>query len=151
MYETVGEQTLRAAISDFVDSVYADTMIGFFFDNFDKERLKQHEFQFTARALGADIPYSGRPLRTAHAKHPIMGGQFNRRLTLFREALQAHLVPPEIVAHLLRHTEKLRPLVTTQPGSDCLHNVTTGPLLTSWQPDGEAPTETAPKTNQPDP
>ena len=134
MYEQIGEQKLRDVISDFVDSVYADTMIGFFFDNFDKDRLKRHEFQFTARALGADLPYEGRPIRTAHAKHPIMGGQFNRRITLLREALQAHSVAAEIVDHLVAHTEKLRPLVTAQPGSECVAKVMGGPILSSWTP-----------------
>ncbi len=84
----------------------------------------------------SDLPeaYAGQPLRQAHARHPIMGGQFNRRLTLFREAMQRHQVPEEIAVHLLAHTEKLRPLVTAQPGSQCIQEAMGGPLISSWRP-----------------
>ena len=134
MYEQLGEARLRAVIDDFVEQVYADTMIGFFFRDFDPEKLKRHEFQFAARALGASIAYEGRPIRQAHAKHVIMGGQFNRRLTLFKEAMIRHEVPLEIMKFLLDHTEKLRPLVTAQPATVCAHTRTGGPLLSSWSP-----------------
>lgn len=131
-----GEAVLRAAIDQFVESVYTDVMIGFLFRDFDKDRLKRHEYQFTARVLGASIPYEGRPIREAHAAHPILGGQFARRKVLLREALRAHGAPVEVVDAVLDHTEKLRPLVTGQRDSSaCVQQQVQGPLVTSWSPE----------------
>ena len=134
MYERIGEETLRQVIDTFVERVYADTMIGFFFAGFDKDRLKRHELQFAARALGGQVRYEGAPIQQAHSKHPIMGGQFNRRKTILAETLRDYGVDRDIVAHWLEHTEKLRPLITAQPGSDCLHDVSTAPLISGWSP-----------------
>ena len=94
-------------------------MIGFFFRHADKDRLKEMEFQLTAEFLGADIEYRGRPLDEVHAKHPIMGGQFARRLQILRETLDAFRVPEPIREAWIAHTESLRPLITRDPGSDC--------------------------------
>jgi hemoglobin len=69
-----GEAALRAIIDDFVERVFADTMIGFFFRDVPIKRIKELEFQHAAELLGGPVPYKGRPLREAHAKHPIMGG-----------------------------------------------------------------------------
>ena len=77
-----GESRLREIIGAFIDRVFADRMIGFFFRNADSNRIKEMEYQLTARFLGADVEYQGRPLDEVHAKHPIMGGQFARRLQI---------------------------------------------------------------------
>jgi hemoglobin len=131
-----GEPVLRAVIDQFVEAMYADVMIGFLFRHFDKDRLKRHEYQFTARALGLAIPYEGRPIREAHAAHPILGGQFSRRKVILRDALLAHGAPAEVVTALMEHTEKLRPLVTAQrDASACVQQGMQGPLVTSWRPD----------------
>ncbi|MGZ8521739.1 MAG: globin domain-containing protein, partial [Candidatus Binatia bacterium] len=74
-----GEVKLRAVIDTFVDRVFADRMIGFFFRNADKARIKEMEYQLAAGFFGAPVEYHGRPLDQVHAKHPIMGGHFARR------------------------------------------------------------------------
>ena len=114
-----GEASLRQIIDTFIDRVFSDRMIGFFFRSANKERIKELEFQLTARVLGADIEYQGRPLDKAHAKHPIMGGQFMRRLQILRETLEHYAVPVEVREAWLSHTESLRPLITQDAGSDC--------------------------------
>ena len=114
-----GEVKLRQIIDAFIDRVFNDRMIGFFFRSADKERIKEMEFQLTARFLGAPIEYQGRPLDEVHAKHPIMGGQFMRRLAILRETLEYYNVPKEIMDSWLSHTESLRPLITRDAGSDC--------------------------------
>ncbi|MDE0213043.1 MAG: hypothetical protein OXN22_03065, partial [Deltaproteobacteria bacterium] len=96
-----------------------DLMIGFFFRTADRDRVKKLEYQFTARALGADIEYEGRPLEQAHAPHPIMGGQFARRLQILRETLDEFHVSPAVQTAWLDHTESLRSLITRDRGSDC--------------------------------
>ena len=88
-----GEPRLRLIIDRFVDRTFDDPMIGFFFRNASRERVKAKEYEFAARHLGAEIPYTGRSLRDAHAAHPIMGGQFNRRLQILKDTLDELGVP----------------------------------------------------------
>jgi truncated hemoglobin YjbI len=94
-------------------------MIGFFFRNVDRQNLKHREYEFSARHLGAPVKYRGRPLAEVHAKHPIMGGQFMRRLTILKETLAEFGVPEHIREHWIAHTESLRPLITRDPAGEC--------------------------------
>jgi hemoglobin len=114
-----GEAKLRAIVDDFIDRVFADRMIGFFFRNADRGRIKELEYQLAARFLGAPIEYQGRPLARAHANHPIMGGHFARRRQILKETLESHQVPQGIVAALLNHTDTLRSQITPETGSGC--------------------------------
>jgi hemoglobin len=120
LYEELGgEAKLRQIIDTFIDKVFEDRMIGFFFRAADKRRIKELEFQLSARFLGAAIEYRGRPLDEVHAKHPIMGGQFARRLQILRETLESFDVPQHIRDAWIAHSEDLRPLITRDAGSDC--------------------------------
>ena len=118
-YEQIGgEQALRAIIDDFVDRVFDDIMIGFFFRGVDRRRIKELEFQHAAEHLGG-APYRGRPLPEAHAKHRILGGQFARRKELLRQTLADHHVPDAIATAWLAHTESLRAQITGDPAGHC--------------------------------
>jgi hemoglobin len=120
LFEQVGgEPVLRRIIDRFVDRVFDDVMIGFFFRNASRERIKEKEYEFAARHLGGGVAYTGRPLAEAHAPHPIMGGQFMRRLQILKETLEEFDVPAPVSEHWLAHTEKLRPLITGDAGGDC--------------------------------
>lgn len=120
LYEELGgEARLREIIDAFIDRVFEDRMIGFFFRQANRERIKEMEFQLTAQFLGADIEYRGRPLDEVHSRHPIMGGQFARRLQILCETLDAFQVPAAIRDAWIVHTESLRPLITRDRGSDC--------------------------------
>lgn len=114
-----GEPVLRKIIDRFVDRVFDDVMIGFFFRNARRERIKQKEYEHAAEQLGAPVQYTGRAIDEAHRAHPIMGGQFLRRLTILRETLEEFTVPEHVKQHWLAHTESLRPLVTSDAGSLC--------------------------------
>jgi hemoglobin len=114
-----GETVVRRIVDDFMERVFADRMIGFFFRNANKSRIKELEYQLAAAFLGGAVEYEGRPLTQAHAKHPIMGGHFARRKQILKETLESHRVPEAITAAWLAHTEALRALITSQPGSAC--------------------------------
>jgi hemoglobin len=114
-----GELRLREIVDSFIDRVFADPMIGFFFRKADKKRIKEMEFQLAASFLGAGIEYQGRPLEKAHAKHPIMGGHFARRRQILKETLEFYQVAETIKDAWLKHTDDLRPLITGQSGSGC--------------------------------
>jgi truncated hemoglobin YjbI len=67
-FEQLGsEQELRTIIDTFIDRVFDDRMIGFFFRNADRQRIKDMEYQLTAHFLGAGVEYQGRPLDQVHA------------------------------------------------------------------------------------
>ncbi len=120
LYERAGgAEKLRAVLVDFYDRVFDDVMIGFFFRGADKQRLVEKELEFALRLLGADVEYTGKPLPAAHAKHHIMGGQFNRRLQILRETLADHDVPEDVRAAWIRHTEELRGQVTRDATGEC--------------------------------
>ena len=114
-----GEVKLREIIDQFVDRVFADRMIGFFFRSADRKRIKEMEYQLMAEFLGADVKYQGEPLRQAHARHPIMGGHFARRREILKGTLDSFRVPQAIKEAWLTHTDNLRPLITDQSGSRC--------------------------------
>lgn len=114
-----GEEGLRAVVQDFYDRVFPDVMIGFFFKGLDKERLVQLELEFVLDLLGDTGRYSGRPMAEAHARHPILGGQFNRRLQILRETLADHAVPGEVQERWIEHTLSLRDQITPDKSGDC--------------------------------
>jgi hemoglobin len=114
-----GEPVLRRIIERFVDRVFDDVMIGFFFRNARRERIKQKEYEHAAQHLGAGSAYTGRPLAEAHRAHPIMGGQFARRSMILKETLEEARVPEHVKKHWLEHTESLRPLITGDASSEC--------------------------------
>ena len=114
-----GEKKLRALIDTFIDRVFDDRMIGFFFRNADRDRIKAMEYQLAAEFLGAGIKYTGRPLGKVHSNHPIMGGHFARRRQILKETLETFVVPDEIKTLWLEHTDALRPLITPESGSGC--------------------------------
>ena len=110
MYEQLGgEAKLRVIISDFVDAVSADLMIGFLFASTSLKRLKEFEYQHAAVLLGApDVVYRGRDLEVVHGPLRIASGQFSRRLSILRDILYKHRVSLPICTVWLAHQEALR-------------------------------------------
>lgn len=120
LYEELGgEDRLRTIIEDFVDRVFADVMIGFFFRNATPKRIKELEFQLAAQHLGGPFEYKGRSMMVAHSKHPIMGGHFDRRREILRQTLEDHGVPPAVRDAWLAHTDSLRGQITKDPLGRC--------------------------------
>jgi hemoglobin len=113
--ELGGEPVLRRIIDHFIDRLFADQMIGFFFARADRKRIKEKEFEFAAAHLGAKVKYSGRAIATAHAAHQIFDGQFLRRLTILRETLEEFGVPENVREHWLAHTLALKDTVVRGP------------------------------------
>jgi len=114
-----GEEKVRAIVDSFMERVFADRMIGFFFRDADRKRIKEMEYQLAAKFLGAEIEYQGRPLAIAHAKHPIMGGHFARRRQILQETLESFGVPAPIRDAWLRHTDSLREQITPEAATEC--------------------------------
>ena len=94
-------------------------MIGFFFRNASRERIKQKEFEHVGSFLGAPIEYTGKPLTEAHGKHRIMGGHFGRRKQIFKEVLEENCAPQVVIDALLEHIESLRHEITKDRSGEC--------------------------------
>lgn len=114
-----GEGPVRSIMEDFVDRLFSDIMIGFHFRGADRDRIKAMEYLHAARHLGADVVYTGKPMRSAHAPHRILGGHFLRRIKVLDDVLRAHGVPDDIREAWVAHNVALRPLVTADAGSAC--------------------------------
>lgn len=106
-----GMDGLRTILRDLYDRLYEDVLIGFFFQPHPKEHLVEMQARFTARALGAPVPYDGKPIRAAHEALPILPGHFDRRHRLLQQVLAEHAVPAETAAAWLALDASLRPLV----------------------------------------
>ncbi|WP_428263098.1 group I truncated hemoglobin [Haliangium sp.] len=119
LFDKIGPDQLRTVLVDFYDRVFDDLMIGFLFIGKDRQRLIDKECELTARFLGGDDPYTGRPLRAAHARVPIMGGHFDRRLQILRETLADHRVDEEVQRAWIEHNQALRGQVTSDPTGAC--------------------------------
>lgn len=114
-----GEPKLRAIIERFVDRVFDDIMIGYLFRSADRGRVKDKEFEFAARHLGAAVAYTGRPIAEAHRAHRITGGQFMRRLQILKETLAEFQVPEIVRQHWLEHTLALASQITDNALDQC--------------------------------
>jgi len=104
----IGGETLRAVIADFYDRVFADVMIGYMFEGRDKQRLIDKEWELTARFLGGEDRYTGKPIREAHAPLKIFVGQFDRRLQILKNTLRDHQVDPAVAEAWIDHQIALR-------------------------------------------
>jgi hypothetical protein len=58
-------------------------------------------------------------MREAHAKSPIFGGHFERRLEILRQTLRDNQVDPDVQKAWIDHTLALRAQITTDKGSEC--------------------------------
>jgi hemoglobin len=119
LFRKIGEPALRRVVADFYGRLFGDVMIGFLFQGKDRARLEAKEYEFTAQLLGADIKYTGRAMRTAHAQSPIFGGHFERRLQILRETLRDHGVDADVQRAWIDHTIALRDQITSDRGSEC--------------------------------
>jgi hemoglobin len=114
-----GEPVLRSIVDRFVDRMFDDAMIGFFFRKANRQRIKEKEYELAAEHLGGGVKYTGRSLPQAHAPHAIMGGQFARRLELLRSTLIEAGAPEAVIRHWIEYTESSRSLVTRDAAGEC--------------------------------
>lgn len=107
-------ETIRRVVSAFYDAMFDDVMIGYMFRGQDKARLTARETELMAAHFGLPgVTYTGRPLEAAHARHKIMGAQFDRRAVILAETLDAFPLAPEVKTEWLRHTLDLRDQLTS--------------------------------------
>lgn len=118
-YERLGGAPgVSRIVGDFVSRVHSDFIIGFFFEGRDLDRILRHEIEHASRLLGADIPYTGRPVGQVHPPLRINRGHFQRRVAILRTVLADQEVPSDICTRWLEHELQFESVVTD--GTECL-------------------------------
>ena len=78
LYESMGgESVLRIAVDHFADNVQTDDRINFTFAEADILKFKRLIFEQLCNLSGGPCKYTGRDMRTAHAKLSINNAEFN--------------------------------------------------------------------------
>ncbi len=113
-----GTEGVSLIMARFVDRVFADPIIGFFFVGRDRDRILRHEIEHATRHLGGPSAYSGRPIGEVHRPLQIHQGHFRRRIAILRHVLAECGVDAEIAARWVGADERLQAVVTGS--GDCL-------------------------------
>jgi len=78
LFESMGgEPALRTALDHFADIVVADDRINFTFAEANMAKFKQLLFEQLCNLSGGPCKYTGRDMRTSHAKLNINNAEFN--------------------------------------------------------------------------
>jgi hemoglobin len=78
LYEAMGgEPALRSAVEHFADLVQTDDRINFTFAEADMSKFKKLIFEQLCNLSGGPCQYTGRDMRTSHAKLDINNAEFN--------------------------------------------------------------------------
>lgn len=99
LYEKIGgEAAVDAAVDVFYRKVLADDRISRFFDDIDMDRQRVKQKAFLTFAFGGPANYSGKDMRTAHAKMNLSEEDFNAVMENLGGTLQELGVPDELIA-----------------------------------------------------
>lgn len=101
-----GEPAVDAAVTIFYNKVLADYRINRFFDNSDMEKQAAKQKAFLTMAFGGPNHYSGKDMRTAHAKLVKMGLNASH-FDAVMEHLTATLVELNVPADLIEQVATL--------------------------------------------
>lgn len=99
LYEKIGgEAAVDAAVDVFYRKVLADDRISRYFDDIDMDRQRVKQKAFLTFAFGGPANYSGKDMRSAHAKMNLTEEDFNAVMENLGGTLQELGVPDELIA-----------------------------------------------------
>jgi hemoglobin len=99
LYDEIGgASTVALAVEDLYRRVLSDPELAPMFEGVDFHRLKAHQRQFLAAAIGGAQLYAGRDMVTAHANLPITSSQFDAVVIHLVDTLADLGVPDDIIA-----------------------------------------------------
>ena len=119
LYDRIGGEELERVIRDFYARVFVDPMIGHLFEGKNRERLIRKEWELVAALLGGEVRYTGRSMPEAHARVPIFGGHFDRRMQILEETLADNRVDEEVRRRWLDHARALKSRLVRDPDQAC--------------------------------
>jgi len=107
----VGADTIKAAVSDFYDSVLDDPELAGWFEGVDMRRLRAHQTAFLLFALGGPEGYAGRPLREVHAGLQITDAAFDGIIEHLMRSLDDAGMAGDVTRQLRARLERTRPQI----------------------------------------
>lgn len=98
--EIGGTAAVTAVVDDLYDRVLEDPRLRGYFAHTDMDRLKAHQREFVAAALGGPDAYQGRAMRDAHAGLGVTPEHFDAVVAHLTDSLRAHGVRQEALASI---------------------------------------------------
>lgn len=115
LYDALGgRDVLKRAVDDLYDRLLTDPAISPAFAYVEMSRLRGHMREFLAVALGAEVEYAGRDLRTAHARVHITDEMFDRTVSHLVDTLAGLQVDPEVIDEVVIRLAAQRDQVVTR-------------------------------------
>jgi hemoglobin len=115
LYESMGgERVLRTAVDHFADNVQTDNRINFTFAEADISKFKRLIFEQLCNLSGGPCKYTGRDMRTSHAKLKINNAEFNALAEDLYIALDQAGVPYRLQNKLLALLAPMQHQIVTQ-------------------------------------
>lgn len=115
LFEQLGGQpAVEAAVDIFYRKVLSDDRISHFFEDVDMDRQRGKQKAFLTMAFGGPHNYTGKDMRSAHARLVAMGlndSHFDAVVELLGQTLQELNVPQNLIAHVAGIAESVRPEV----------------------------------------
>jgi hemoglobin len=117
LFTQVGEAAVGVVVDKFLRLVLADPELAPVFEGVDAARLARHQKAFVVAALGGPNRYSGRALRTAHAR---LGGrigdyEFDKVLAHLGRAMAFLNLDRNVLAAVLETVDSVRADVLNRP------------------------------------
>ena len=113
--EVGGWDAFEAIVRSLYDRMFADLLIGYFFDGLDKEHLIASQCDYLSAHLGDRAgSYNGPSIRRAHATLAILPGHFDRRHKILQNVLAENHVPAHVQEAWLGFDKSLREFVVKQ-------------------------------------
>jgi hemoglobin len=115
LYESMGgEMVLRTAVDHFADNVQTDNRINFTFAEADISKFKRLIFEQLCNLSGGPCKYTGRDMRTSHAKLKINNAEFNALAEDLYIALDQAGVPYRLQNKLMALLAPMQHQIVTQ-------------------------------------
>ncbi len=113
LYQQLGDDLLRALITEFYRRATVDGIIGHFFFNHDHSVLVEKQIAFSKTLLGGNSSYQGKGLREAHQQLRVRPAHFDRRQRIMQAVLRDFEVDEGISRQWLALEHRLRPLIVS--------------------------------------
>jgi len=112
LYEALGgHEAIFACVGSFYEKVMGDPTLAPFFAHMDMRAQSDKQVAYLTMALGGPTRYTGRDLRTAHAKlleRGLSDVHFDRVAEHLRTTLHELAVPEDLVSRVLLAVDGLR-------------------------------------------
>jgi hemoglobin len=108
-YEALGAHPgIRRAVDQFYERIAADPKLTRFFEGADLDRLRAHQVELLAAAVGGPSRYTGRDMVQAHRGLHITDAAFDRVLGHLNAALVAAGAEERTIRQVLRTLSQMR-------------------------------------------